>query len=113
MNRRLRPFKDFKPFDGHPLRALSFSPNGNNFLCCCANNQAKVYNSEGIRRRTTVRGDMYILDMAHTKGHVAAINDGKWHPKSENLFVTASQDGTVRQWDMNGTVVGIEAQMSH
>jgi hypothetical protein len=39
---------------------------------------------------------MYILDMANTRGHVAAINDGDWHPTSDNFFVTASVDGTVR-----------------
>jgi WD repeat-containing protein 70 len=38
MNRKLKPFKDFKPFDGHPVRSLSFSPNGEHFLCVCGNN---------------------------------------------------------------------------
>ena len=28
----------------------------------------------------TIRGDMYIQDMANTKGHVAALTDGKWNP---------------------------------
>ncbi len=28
MNKRLKSFKEFKPFDGHPVRALSFSPSG-------------------------------------------------------------------------------------
>ena len=108
MNRKLKPFKDFKPFDGHPVRALSFSPSGEHFLCCCGNNQAKIYNSEGVRRKTTVRGDMYIHDMANTKGHVSSINDGRWHPKEESTFATASQDGTVRVWDVNAQLVGIE-----
>ena len=76
MNRNLKPFKDFKPFDGHPVRTLSFNPNGTHFLCCCGNNQAKIYNSEGVRKKTTIRGDMCLLDMANTKGHVASINDG-------------------------------------
>ena len=26
MNSNLRPFKEFKPFDGHPVRSLSFCP---------------------------------------------------------------------------------------
>lgn len=38
MNRNLKPFKDFKPFDGHPVRTLSFNPSGSHFLCCCGNN---------------------------------------------------------------------------
>ena len=38
MNRNLKPFKDFKPFDGHPVRTLSFNPSGTHFLCCCGNN---------------------------------------------------------------------------
>lgn len=56
---------------------------------------------------------MYILDMANTRGHVAAINDGCWHPKSDSLFVTASQDGTIRQWDSSADPVGIEQQFAH
>ena len=90
MNRNLKPYKDFKPFDGHPIRALSFNPSSSHFLCCCGNNQAKVYNSDCVRKKTTIRGDMYLQDMANTKGHVASINDGKWHPKNDQLFITGS-----------------------
>ena len=108
MNRNLKPFKDFKPFDGHPIRTLSFNPSGTHFLCCCGNNQAKIYNSDGVRKKTTIRGDMYLLDMANTKGHVSSINDGQWHPKENNLFITGSQDGTIRQWDMYAKEVGVE-----
>ena len=113
MNRNLKPFKDFKPFDGHPVRTLSFNPSGTHFLCCCGNNQAKIYNAEGVRKKTTIRGDMYLLDMANTKGHVASINDGQWHPKENHLFLTGSQDGTVRQWDMYSKEVGVEQQLAH
>lgn len=113
MNRNLKPFRDFKPFDGHPVRTLSFNPSGTHFLCCCGNNQAKIYNSEGVRKKTTIRGDMYLLDMANTKGHVASVNDGQWHPKENNLFITGSQDGTIRQWDMYSKEVGVEQQLAH
>lgn len=96
MNQNLRPYKDFKPFDGHPVTAISFSPSGDNILVCCPNNQARVYTVEGVKRQTTVRGDMYLHDMNNTRGHVSQICDGKWHPKSEELFATCSQDGTIR-----------------
>jgi WD40 repeat protein len=38
MNRKLRHQKEFKPFDGHPVRSLSFSPSGERFLCCSESN---------------------------------------------------------------------------
>jgi hypothetical protein len=40
MNKSLRPYKEFRPFDGHPVRALSFSTDvdASKFLCCCGNN---------------------------------------------------------------------------
>jgi len=50
MNSNLRPFKEFKPFDKF----------ASTFLCCCANNQARVYKNDGSKLLTTVRGDMYI-----------------------------------------------------
>lgn len=84
MNKTLRAFKDFKPFDGHPVRSLSFSSdvNATMFLVCCGNNQARIYDRESAQKlKTTVRGDMYIYDMANTKGHVAAITGGQFHPK--------------------------------
>ena len=79
MNKSLRAFKDFKPFDGHPVRALSFSSdtNATMFLVCCGNNQARIYSREKVQKlKTTVRGDMYIFDAANTKGHLAAITSG-------------------------------------
>lgn len=51
---------------------------------------------------------MYIQDMANTKGHVAAILDGKWHPKEKNIFMTSSLDGSVRIWDVTSKPVGID-----
>jgi len=51
---------------------------------------------------------MYLHDMTNTKGHVAAILDGKWHPKNDSLFLTSSSDGTIRQWDLNSKPVGMD-----
>lgn len=98
MNKQLRPTKEFKPFPGHQIRALSFSPdqNASMFLCCCANNQARLYSRDGTKLKTTVRGDMYIQDMANTKGHVASITGGMFHPKDAEVFLTSSLDGSVR-----------------
>ncbi|CAF1101056.1 unnamed protein product [Didymodactylos carnosus] len=45
-----------------------------------------------------VRGDMYIVDQARTKGHVAMLNSGCWNPKDLSEFMTCSNDGTIRLW---------------
>ena len=54
---------------------------------------------------------MYILDMANTKGHVAAITGGMFHPKNAELFVTSSLDGSVRLWDYNAKLYGMDQNL--
>jgi len=105
--------REYKPFEGHPINALSFDPDGNNFLCCTTNNQARIYDKDGGKVQMTIRGDMYIQDMGNTKGHVAAITDGKWHPREKQLFMTASLDGSLRVWDLESKLVGIDQQLMH
>ena len=61
----------------------------------------------------TIRGDMYIQDLANTKGHVAAITDGKWHPTERNLFLTSSLDGSLRVFDLLSKTVGVDSQLMH
>jgi len=46
--------------------------------------------------------------MANTKGHVAALTDGKWHPTERNLFMTSSLDGSIRVFDLLSKTVGVE-----
>jgi WD40 repeat protein len=48
-----------------------------------------------------MKGDMYVHDMAQTKGHVAALCGACWHPTDRNTCLTGSLDGTVRLWDVN------------
>ena len=56
----------------------------------------------------TIKGDMYISDMSNTKGHVAALTDGQWNPKANNIFMTSSMDSTVRLWDLESKTVGVD-----
>lgn len=47
MNKKFKAMREFRPFDGHPITALSFDPLGTNFLCCCGNHSAKIINRDG------------------------------------------------------------------
>lgn len=49
--------------------------------------------------------------MANTKGHVAAILDGKWHPTDRRYFLTASLDGSLRFWDLESKPVGVDQHL--
>jgi WD40 repeat protein len=46
--------------------------------------------------------------MSNTKGHVAAITDGRWHPREKQNFMTASLDGSIRIWDLESKLVGVD-----
>ena len=50
--------------------------------------------------------------MRNTKGHIAALTCGQWHPNDDNIFMTSSIDGTVRLWDLQSKPVGIDQQLS-
>jgi WD40 repeat protein len=54
---------------------------------------------------------MYIRDTFNTKGHVSFCTDGMWHPILKNKFMTSSMDGTLRLWDVEGKLVGVDQQL--
>ena len=102
MDRAHRPFRDMTPEDGAPVVAVSFSVTGDRLLVATGAAQARVYDRDGVFVLQTVKGDPYIADMANTKGHTLPLTAAQWHPQEKDTVMTASLDGTVRLWDLNG-----------
>jgi WD40 repeat protein len=100
MGSDLKPFKSFEPVEGHPIHHLEYSLSGDSLLVFAASLQPRLFSREGIEISDFVRGDVYLRDMRNTKGHVAEVTSGNWHPHDRNLFITASADSTVRIWDI-------------
>jgi len=101
MNSALRSFRTITPCDGHPIRDLKYSSTGDVILIISGNSQAKVVDRDAHVVLECPKGDQYIVDMANTKGHTAMLNAGRWHPKERAEFMTCSNDGTLRLWDVN------------
>ncbi|KAI1132969.1 WD repeat domain-containing protein [Nemania abortiva] len=107
----IRAFKSVDPFEGkrsaassetHPINHIEFNPlAGGFFLCVSAHPQAKIMSRNGDVVAEFVKGDMYLRDMNHTKGHVSEVTTGTWHPTDKNICVTAGTDSTLRIWDIN------------
>lgn len=102
MKADMKSFRELTPSDGHPVLAVSWSPSGELFLVVTGSATPMVYDRDGHVRGEAVRGDMYIRDMRHTKGHVSGCTAGQWHPAERYSAMTCSDDGTVRLWDMEG-----------
>ncbi|XP_051907514.1 WD repeat-containing protein 70 isoform X1 [Hippocampus zosterae] len=100
MDRALQAFRSLQPCDCHQIRALQYSITGDRILVVSGNAQAKVLDRDGFNVMECIKGDQYIVDMVNTKGHTAMLNDGSWHPKIKEEFMTCSNDGTVRTWDV-------------
>ncbi|KAG7224028.1 hypothetical protein INR49_015285 [Caranx melampygus] len=98
-------FWDFAGMDQTLQAFRSLQPceciTGDVILVISGNAQAKVLDRDGFNVMECVKGDQYIVDMANTKGHTAMLNCGCWHPKIKEEFMTCSNDGTVRTWDLN------------
>ena len=99
MTSALRPLREIEACCEQRLQALSWSRDGQALLACPATTRAKLLDGQGTTLGETARGDMYILDMRQTVGHVASITDGAFSPADAATYATSSEDGTVRVWD--------------
>lgn len=102
MDSRHRAFRSLEAEDGHPVTSLSHSPSGDRFIVSSGSCQPKVYDREAIEIIKFCRGDMYIRDLANTKGHTMEVTGVAWHPIDKNIILTASMDGSLRIWDLLG-----------
>jgi WD40 repeat protein len=103
MNSSLQSFRSLYPCGNYPIKALAYSSTGDTVLIISGMSQAKVLDRDGHEKLECVKGDQYISDMARTKGHPSPLTDGCWHPRIREEFITSSEDGTVRLWNVNST----------
>lgn len=101
MDASLHAFRSLQPCECHQIKSLQYSSTGDVILVVAGNSQAKVLDRDGFQVMECVKGDQYIVDMAKTKGHTSMLHGGCWHPKIKEEFLTCSNDGTVRTWDVN------------
>ena len=102
MDQAHNSFRSLEPEPGASIVAVCWSTTGSHIATAPSSPQFKVYNRDGAEILQSIRGDMYIKDMAHTKGHVAALTSISWHPHNGERILTSSVDGTLRLWDMGG-----------
>lgn len=76
------------------------------------NKQITFLDRDGARNLLTVKGYMYVKDLNLTKGHTNSINDGHFHPINNNDFATGSADGSIRLWDIEQKLEGIEKELA-
>ncbi|UJR22908.1 hypothetical protein I4U23_025936 [Adineta vaga] len=100
MNKSLQYARAISPCESHQLRSIEYSPASDMLVIASGSCQGKVITRDGKNMYECVRGDMYLIDMQKTKGHVATLNRACWNPKDFNEFMTCSDDGTVRLWSL-------------
>lgn len=97
------------PCDDYAVKDLAFGHlkgTLDKVLVVPASSQAKVYDRDGRQLVQFAKGDSYLTDMRHTKGHCQPLNAGLWSPTDARMLATAANDSTVRFWDL-------EAPKSH
>lgn len=98
MDSRLLSFRAKEPLDALPVSSVEFSRSGGRLLVAGGLSVARVLDRDGHALVETVPGDMYIVDMARTKGHAAPLAGARW--TRDACFATAAGDATLRVWDM-------------
>lgn len=100
MDSTLQSFRTMTPCGNHPIKGLQYSVTGDAILIISGMSQAKVLDRDGHEVMECVKGDQYIADMSRTKGHIAPLTGGCWHPRQRDEFLTSSEDSTCRLWDV-------------
>ncbi|KAF4743005.1 WD repeat-containing protein 70, partial [Perkinsus olseni] len=95
-----KPFREFAPQEGYPINCVRFSNTGGQVLVLPADARCRIHDRNGTSApvQQSVKGDQYIRDLQHTKGHTATITDGHWHPMDPSKWITSSLDCTIRIW---------------
>jgi len=112
MDSSAQSFRHFEPSSGHQIRAIEYDNTGSCFIVAPGDTQVRLYNRDGKLQYAYKKGDPYISDMKHTKGHVAAVTCCKFDPIVAGRFMSASSDGTLRTWrfdDEEGQLVVMKA----
>lgn len=106
----IRAFKSVDPSlkkqsasqDTHAVHYAAFNPlSPGHVLVVTATAQPRILDRDGETITEFAKGDMYLRDLHHTKGHISEVSSGAWCPFDENLCATAGSDSTVRIWDAN------------
>ncbi len=100
MDQSMQPFRYIEPDGSYKIKALRFSNCSKWVLCASSSNTAVLLDRDGSKVRTYTDGDPYLRDLKNTNGHVAALTTCHWHPTNADQFLTASEDGTVRIWNI-------------
>ena len=113
MTQEAKWFRELEPSVGHPVNAVSWQCNSGMFVVANGDVHMRLFDRDGGKTPilTTVRGDMYVRDMANTKGHTQEVNDVMWHPTKKENWLSAGQDGTLRIWDVNAGLVNIQQHL--
>ena len=99
MNQSLKAFREIEPWEGHQVRAACYAPTGGYLLIACHKPEASIHDRDGKKLSHFAKGDPYVCDMIHTKGHIGPINAAHWHPTDMSKIITCAGDGSVRLWD--------------
>ncbi|KAJ5775495.1 uncharacterized protein N7511_000506 [Penicillium nucicola] len=106
----IRAFKSVDPSlkkqsaaqDTHAVHYAAFNPlSPSHVLIVTATAQPRILDRDGETLTEFAKGDMYLRDLHHTKGHVSEVTCGAWSPSNLNLCATAGSDSTIRIWDAN------------
>ncbi|KAJ9478901.1 WD_REPEATS_REGION domain-containing protein [Pseudozyma hubeiensis] len=97
MTSTLTPFRHFPPtHETYPILDLAFSPSATHLLVVSGTCEAQIFTRDAAEVGKCRKGDPYLRDMRHTKGHVSALTCGVY--ARGDGFWTGGSDSTVRLW---------------
>lgn len=95
-------YSEFSVAEGQSVFSLNYNITSDKFIASTADAKPVVYDKNGNKIVRFIKGDPYVLDNSKTPGHTNTVTATSWHPKQDDMVISASLDGTCRIWDLNG-----------
>ncbi|KPA76728.1 hypothetical protein ABB37_07560 [Leptomonas pyrrhocoris] len=101
---RIAPTRVLTPFVNRisglqPIIALTFAKDGSYLVACQDGDSPALVRASGEQLGYCAMGERGLMDVVQCRGHRAPVTCVAAHHKDAAVFLTGSQDGTVRLWN--------------
>eukprot|EP01086_Lenisia_limosa_P002598 TRINITY_DN1626_c0_g1_i5.p1 TRINITY_DN1626_c0_g1~~TRINITY_DN1626_c0_g1_i5.p1 ORF type:complete len:424 (+),score=20.91 TRINITY_DN1626_c0_g1_i5:84-1355(+) len=87
-----------EPVSGSSVTNIAYNRSKDCFAVGTFDSSLPIFRQDGSKLCEFPRGDRYLYQLKHTKGHTGSITQVKWNQNNSEILFSASEDKTIRKF---------------